>query len=118
MDSQGYKTIIRSLVQLNRMDNEKSQKEIEQLNRQIDRLKEQLDLQQRQLQMFQQSHMAQMRQQRRDAMEYYKKQHEEYSSQEVSVNKEGEITIVCDCGCTDDVPCSSSESKGTQDNID
>ena len=124
MDSQGYKTIIRSLVQLNRVENEKSQKEIKQLNQQMERLKEQMNLQQRQLDQFQLSHMARMRQQRKDALQNYRKQHEEYSSQEIIRNKDGEINIVCDCGCTDvqdlDIPCpcSDSKEKTEQDTID
>ena len=110
------------------MDNKKGHKEIKQLNQQKNRLKKQMDLQQRQLKQFQLSHMTRMRQQRKDALQYYRKQHdEEYSSQEITISKDGEINIVCDCGCTDEqeeeglnIPCPCTDSKETteQDTID
>ena len=99
MDSQDYKTIVRSLVQLYRMDNEKWQKEIEHLKQQIERLEQQMDLQERQLKQFQLSHMSRIRQQREEALEYYRK----HSPQE----------IVCDCGST-----GSTEDTTEQDTID
>ena len=103
MDSQDYKTIVRSLVQLYRMDNEKWQKEIEHLKQQIERLEQQMDLQERQLKQFQLSHMTRIRQQREEALEYYRKQ--KYSPQESN--------IVCDCGST-----GSTEDTTEQDTID
>ena len=90
-------------MQLHHLDNQKWQKEVENLNQQKERFKQQIDLQDRQLKQFQLSLMTRIRQQREEALEYYRKQ--KYSPQESN--------IVCDCGST-----GSTEDTTEQDTID
>ena len=95
-------------MQLHHLDNQKWQKEVENLNQQKERFKQQIDLQDRQLKQFQLSLMTRIRQQREEALEYYRKQGgDKYSSKEDRANNN-----VCDCGSTEE------EDTSEQDAID
>lgn len=78
-------TLVRSLLELNQLEKEKSKKIMKELE-------EKIDLLQRQLSQFQLAHTQRMKVQRQQAFEYYKKQDDEKRRQD----------ITCDCDCDEE----------------
>ena len=94
MDVQLNESLIRSLLKLNQMEKEESQKTIQELEHKIDLLE-------RQLQQFQKFHMARMRHQSLNARKYYQEQSEKgYDTVDESastLDQSEEEEDSCDC---------------------